>query len=88
MTFAKVVGRLYQTLINWTLLTLWDGRRFVARADEKLTAFTELELAICLAANWFDELPGFFQTRRHLEPGSGQEAASRGLSFPVSDLQW
>jgi hypothetical protein len=24
-----------------------DGRRFVARADEKLTAFLELESAIC-----------------------------------------
>jgi hypothetical protein len=24
-----------------------DGKRFVVRADEKLTAFMELELAIC-----------------------------------------
>ena len=24
-----------------------DGKRFVVRADEKLTAFVELELAIC-----------------------------------------
>jgi hypothetical protein len=26
-----------------------DGRRFVARADEKLTAFLELERAICVS---------------------------------------
>jgi hypothetical protein len=35
--------------------TLWivdahrdDGKRFVARADEKLTAFSELERAVCI----------------------------------------
>ena len=28
------------------LLTLSDGKRFVVRADEKLTAFVELESAI------------------------------------------
>ena len=26
-----------------------DGRRFIVRADEKLTAFLELERAVCLA---------------------------------------
>jgi hypothetical protein len=41
--FAKVVGRLCQTLIDWTLLTSWDGQRFAAAADEKLTRFLELE---------------------------------------------
>jgi len=31
-----------------TLLTrIADGKRFVVRADEKLTAFLELEAAIC-----------------------------------------
>ena len=41
-----------------------DGKRFVVRADEKLTAFVELESAIRLAANWLDNLTRFFQTRR------------------------
>jgi len=36
-----------------------------------------------VAANWIDELSGFFQTRCRLE--RGEEAASRRLSFPFSD---
>jgi hypothetical protein len=34
--------------------TIWitdahrDGKRFVVRADEKLTAFVELEMAVCI----------------------------------------
>jgi hypothetical protein len=31
-----------------------DGKRFVVRADEKLTAFVELEAAIRAAANCLD----------------------------------
>ena len=31
-----------------------NGKRFGARADEKLTAFVELESATSLAANWLD----------------------------------
>jgi len=34
---------------DWALTTAsGDGKRFVVRADEKLTAFLELERAICL----------------------------------------
>ena len=35
-----------------------DGKRFIVRADEKLTAFVELESVIGSArtANWFDKL--------------------------------
>ena len=48
------------------LLPLLPGSRkhFVVFADEKLTAFTELEGAIRAAANWLDNLTRFFQTRR------------------------
>ena len=35
-----------------------DGKRFVVHADEKLTAFLELESAI-RAANWFDNVARF-----------------------------
>ena len=31
-----------------------NGKRFVVRADEKLTAFVELESAMRVAANWLD----------------------------------
>ena len=42
-----------------------DGKRFVVHADEKLTAFLELESVIRLAANWLDKLAQIFvQTRR------------------------
>jgi hypothetical protein len=47
--------------------TLWivdahrdDGKRFVVRADEKLTSFRELEAAIALAKNFLDNLARFF----------------------------
>jgi hypothetical protein len=33
-----------------------DGKRFVVRADEKLTAFLELESAISACGNFLDEL--------------------------------
>jgi hypothetical protein len=39
-------------------------KRFIVRADEKLTAFVELEAAVALAANCLDGLASFFQTRR------------------------
>jgi hypothetical protein len=31
-----------------------NGKRFVVRSDEKLTAFIELELAMRVAGNWLD----------------------------------
>ena len=31
-----------------------DGKRFVVRADEKLTAFLELESAMRADSDWFD----------------------------------
>ena len=38
-----------------------DGRRFVVHADEKLTAFVELEIDYSrFAPNWLDKLAGFF----------------------------
>ena len=37
-----------------------DGKRFVVRADEKLTAFVELELPIELAPIVLDEQVRFF----------------------------
>jgi hypothetical protein len=36
-----------------------DGKRFVVRADEKLTAFCELELAIRTYGDVLDELARF-----------------------------
>jgi hypothetical protein len=41
-----------------------DGKRFVVHADEKLTAFVELELAVRAAANCLDCWRNFIQTRR------------------------
>jgi hypothetical protein len=41
-----------------------DGHRFIVRADEKLTAFAELESAICIAANCLDRLARFFPDSR------------------------
>jgi len=50
--------------IDSNLRTIWiadahrdDGKRFIVRADEKLTACVELELVIGSArtANWFDK---------------------------------
>jgi hypothetical protein len=38
-----------------------DGNRFVARADEKLTAFLELELAISAARRADEELTTFME---------------------------
>ena len=48
--------------------TLWivdahrdNGKRFVVHADEKLTAFVELEIDYSrFAPNWLDKLAGFF----------------------------
>jgi hypothetical protein len=41
-----------------------DGKRFVGRADEKVTAFVELESVIRNAANGLDRSARFCQTRR------------------------
>jgi hypothetical protein len=52
-----------------------NGKRFVAHADEKLTAFLELESRrLGLAANCLDALTRLFQTRRRL---SGSEPRRR-----------
>jgi hypothetical protein len=40
-----------------------NGKRFVVRADEKLTAFVELNLRLALTAGFLDEQARFFQTR-------------------------
>jgi hypothetical protein len=40
-----------------------DGKRFAVRADEKLTAFVELESAIRAAANCLDCWRNFRQTQ-------------------------
>jgi hypothetical protein len=40
-----------------------QGKRSVVRADEKLTAFLELELAVGPCANCLDKLRNFLQTR-------------------------
>jgi hypothetical protein len=49
--------------VNCDGRTIWiadahrdDGKRFVVRADEKLTAFVELESAVRAAANCLDWL--------------------------------
>jgi hypothetical protein len=54
-----------------------DGERFVVRADEKLSAFVELESAICIATNWLDKLTGFFSdsTSNGSESGGGLSPA-------------
>ena len=50
--------------INSEGRTIWivaahrdDGKRFVVRADEKLTAFLKLESPTGTAANYLDKLP-------------------------------
>jgi hypothetical protein len=52
-----------------------DGKRFVVRAGEKLTAFIELESAVrAFVANWFDRLARFFANSASLhgsESGGG-----------------
>jgi hypothetical protein len=40
-----------------------DGKRFVVHADEKLTAFVELESAIRSPAIWIDKSAAFYQPR-------------------------
>jgi hypothetical protein len=40
-----------------------DGKRYVVRADEKLTAFMELEAAIRTPAIWIDKSAAFYQPR-------------------------
>jgi len=69
---------------NWSLTvskadskgrTIWiadahrgNGKRFVVHAEEKLTAFLELESAIAFAANWFDRLARFLPNSASLKP--------------------
>jgi hypothetical protein len=52
-------------------------------ADEKLTAFLELE-----AANWLDELSGFFKLDAVWNKGQGSRKLFLAVAFsPFSDLQ-
>jgi hypothetical protein len=44
-----------------------DGKRFIVHADEKLTAFIELEGRFEHVANWLDKLARFFQNSTSLE---------------------
>jgi hypothetical protein len=41
-----------------------DEKRFIVRADEKLSGLVELDRAVCIAANCLDRLASIFQTRR------------------------
>jgi hypothetical protein len=41
-----------------------DGKRYVVRADEKLTAFLDWNRRFGIVANWLDKLARFFQTQR------------------------
>jgi hypothetical protein len=50
-----------------------DGKRFVVRADEKLTAFVELESGIWVQRIVSTSWPDFFQTPDHA-PGSSAAA--------------
>jgi len=43
-----------------------DGQRFIVRADEKLSAFLELESAIRVAVFCLDKLARFFQNSMSL----------------------
>ncbi len=38
-----------------------DRKRYIVRADEKLTAFVELESAICACGECLDKLARFFR---------------------------
>jgi hypothetical protein len=64
--------------------TIWifdahrDGKWFVVRADEKLTAFLELESAVALVANCLDDQARFFPDLTAL---NGSE--SGGGHFPA-----
>jgi hypothetical protein len=58
----------YVSAIDSSGRTIWiadahrgDVKRFVVRADEKLTAFVELESAIARAANCLDRRRDFFK---------------------------
>jgi hypothetical protein len=68
------------------------GKRFVVRADEKLTAFLELEAAIraCGEAIVLDEQVRFLQNspsaKKNLNLGCGLRKPSLGISSPLSDL--
>jgi hypothetical protein len=47
---------------TWIGVNRSDGKRFIVHADEKLTAFLELESAIHAAAIVLDEQVRFFQS--------------------------
>ena len=54
------------------------------RADEKLTAFVELESAIRLGGKFVLRVRAFVQTRRRLELGLGHEAFRAESRFLLS----
>jgi hypothetical protein len=52
----------------------FDGQRFIVRADEKLTAFLELETAICVCGEFTQQAGGIFENSVSLngsESGGG-----------------
>ncbi len=55
-----------------------DGKRYVVQADEKLTAFMELEAAICAKRFWLQPLPKCSRGLRHAGQGRGA-GVGRGL---------
>jgi len=45
---VSALDREGRTILGLQTRTATDGRRFIVRADEQLTAFLELERAVCI----------------------------------------
>jgi hypothetical protein len=56
-----------------------DGQRFVVRADEKLTAFVELETVIRAASGWLERLVRSFRSQ-YCRSIAYSRCRSRGLA--------
>ena len=56
-----------------------DGQALHVRADQRLTAFLELESAIRLVANWFDGLVVFAKLDVVWNRGQGRKLFSRSF---------
>ena len=93
---AAVNPERFRSAIDCDGRTIWitdahrdDGKRFVVRADEKLTAFLELESAIRGCGFCIDKLATLHHPRHRytdLNPGYGKRALSRRFLPPLSDL--
>jgi hypothetical protein len=59
-----------------------DGKRFIVRADEKLTAFLEFESAIRAATSLLDKRARFFQNSASSGSGVRAGSFSPGVFFP------